>query len=77
MRRLKGRVQKIEDHRGQSRAVGRIVFRMKQASDEELYYMNKDGWLVRMAERLSLAQIEQLIAELKKMIVHKEGQHFK
>ena len=32
------------------------------------YYMIKDGWLRRMAEQLTVAQFDRLIAELKKMM---------
>jgi len=62
------RLMKLESRCGESRAVAGIVLRIRQASDEELYRMNKDGWLRRMAEQLSVAQLERLIAELKKMM---------
>jgi hypothetical protein len=59
---------KLESRCGESRAVAGIVLRIRQASDEELYYLTKDGWLRRMAEQLTVAQLERLIAELKKMM---------
>jgi hypothetical protein len=62
------RLTKLESRCRESRAVAGIVLRIRHASDEEFYYMNKDGWLRRMAEQLSGAQLERLIAELKKMM---------
>ena len=59
---------KVEDRCGESRAVARVVLRIRQASDEELYRMLKDGWLRRMAEQLNVLQLEALTAALKKMI---------
>jgi hypothetical protein len=48
--RLFWRVRKIAKRCGRSRAVARIVKIYRTASDEELYWLLKDGQLVRMAE---------------------------
>ena len=67
MTKLHWRVAKIENRCGGGRAVVAIVRTIREASDEELYRMIKNGRLDQMAERLSDRQLEQLIAELKKM----------
>jgi hypothetical protein len=69
MSRLQWRVQKIENHCGESRAVTVIVNRIRQASDEELYKMIHDGWLQRMGERLSEQQLHRLIERCKEMLI--------
>jgi hypothetical protein len=68
MRRLHRRVAKIEDRCFGGRAVARIVSILQRASDEELYWLVKDGRVARMVERLSERELGRLIAETKALI---------
>lgn len=65
MRSLHHRVAKIEKRCGESREVARIVGIFRRATDEELRRLLKNGWLARMAEQLSVHEIEVLLAELR------------
>ena len=62
------RLTKIENRCGQSREVSRILGVIRRASNEKLYWLNKSGQLVQMAERLSYRELDQLITELKALL---------
>jgi hypothetical protein len=62
------RLTKIENRCGQSREVSRILGVIRRVNDEKLYWLNKSGQLVQMAEHLSYRELHQLITELKAML---------
>ena len=68
MSRLHSRVQKIEKHCGESRAVITIVDKLRRASDEQLGTMLHTGQLQRMAERLSDQELDRLIERCEEML---------
>jgi hypothetical protein len=68
MSRLHSRVQKIEKHCGESRAVITIVKMIRRASDAQLDSMLQDGRLQRMAERLNDQELDRLIERCGEML---------
>ena len=62
---LDRRLGRIETRCSGGRRVAAILRKIKQADDEELCWMLKNGQLETMANRLSDSQLVKLIGELK------------
>jgi hypothetical protein len=62
---LDRRLERIETRCSGGRRVAAILRKIKQADDEELCWMLKNGQLETMANRLSDSQLVKLIGELK------------
>ena len=68
MSRLHSRVQKIEQYCDESRAVIKIVNKIRRASDEQLDNLIQDGQLLRMAQRLNDEDLDRLIERCAEML---------
>lgn len=65
---LDRRLGRIETRCSGGRRVAAILRKIKQADDEELCWMLKNGQLETMANRLSDSQLVKLIGELELMM---------
>jgi flagellar motility protein MotE (MotC chaperone) len=68
MSRLRSRVEKIEKHCGESRAVITILNKIQRASDKQLDNIIEDGQLQRMIERLNDQELDRLIELSEEML---------